>query len=48
MEPEKALKRGFARAERDFTQIAIEDKNNIEPSGSCAIVVLIVGWALTS
>ena len=40
-DPAAALKKGFAEAEAKFLEIAQE--SNFDRSGSCAIVVLIVG-----
>ena len=42
LDPEEAIKRGFAEAEAKFTEKA-EAKREFDRSGSCAIVVLIVG-----
>ena len=43
-DPKTALKNGFAEAERKFIEIAkINGAENIDRSGSCAIVILIVG-----
>ena len=45
--PIKAMKRGFEQAEKTFLEYAHGDSNiqtgNIQRSGSCAIVILIVG-----
>ena len=41
--PAEALRRGFAEAERAFTEIALQQRPDIDRSGSCAIVTLIVG-----
>jgi len=41
--PVEAIKRGFEEAERTFKEIAQSSKNDIDRSGSCAIVALIVG-----
>ena len=41
--PIEAIKKGFEEAERAFKEIAQANKNEIDRSGSCAIVALIVG-----
>ena len=41
--PREALIRGFENAERHFLEIAQKDGKIIDKSGSCAIVVLIIG-----
>jgi len=41
--PVEALKCGFAEAERKFTELAQQGNYEIDRSGSCAIVTLIVG-----
>ncbi len=44
--PQEALREGFEEADRVFLQMALNDlENNImyERSGSCAIVVLLIG-----
>lgn len=43
VKPKKALIRGFEEAEAAWTEIAMKDKNSIERSGSCAVVMLVVG-----
>lgn len=39
---ETALRRGFAEAENIFCSMALQDKEKIETSGSCAVVLLLV------
>jgi protein phosphatase 2C family protein 2/3 len=39
---ETAIRRGFAEAEKTFCKKALEDKKNIETSGSCATVLLLI------
>jgi len=41
--PIEALKKGFEQAERAFREIAQQSKIEIDRSGSCAIVALVVG-----
>ena len=45
--PIKAMKRGFEQAEKTFLEYAHNDSNlqtgNVQRSGSCAVVILIVG-----
>lgn len=45
--PVKAMQRGFEQAEKNFLDYAHTESNvengNVQRSGSCAIVVLIVG-----
>ena len=45
--PIKAMERGFAQAEKNFLEYAHNESNleagSVQRSGSCAIVVLIVG-----
>jgi len=39
---ETAIKRGFAEAEKVFCSKAIENKDELDTSGSCAVVLLLV------
>ena len=41
--PTEALKNGFQEAERQFTELARQQPYEIEKSGSCGLVVLIIG-----
>ena len=41
--PEQALRNGFMNAERQFTELAQQGPYDLDKSGSCGIVVLIVG-----
>lgn len=43
-DPREALKRGFASAERAFTEsVSSVDQNVSDRSGSCAVVLLVIG-----
>ncbi len=41
--PVDAIRNGFAEAERKFTELAQHSDGELDRSGSCAIVTLIVG-----
>jgi protein phosphatase 2C family protein 2/3 len=41
--PREALKRGFENAEKRFLEMTQKDGKIVDKSGSCAIVVLIIG-----
>lgn len=41
--PREALKRGFENAEKHFLEMAQKDGKIVDKSGSCAIVILIIG-----
>lgn len=41
--PIEALKKGFAEAEEKFLDLAQQSEYGVERSGSCALVVLIIG-----
>jgi protein phosphatase PTC2/3 len=43
--PKEAIRNGFSKAEKKFTENSYDEANNevTDKSGSCAIVVLIIG-----
>jgi len=43
LNPIEAIRNGFQEAEKQFCEIAIQQKHNFNRSGSCAIIVLIIG-----
>jgi protein phosphatase 2C family protein 2/3 len=41
--PKEAIRNGFAKAEKKFTEISYNGEEVLDKSGSCAIVILIIG-----
>ena len=43
LNPIEAIRNGFHEAEKQFTELALQQKHNVNKSGSCAIIVLTIG-----
>ena len=47
LNPVEAIRNGFREAERQFLEFAQQQKQNVNKSGSCAIIALIIGILFT-